>query len=150
VTSRRGYAAHATVAAALAAAVVAAGCAAAVSPSPSPTASAVATAAFRPSSPAVVAITAPKRGDQITGPAVHVTMTLAGARIVDTTTTAVTPTEGHIHLLVNGAVTTMNYGLEQDLGLPPGTYVLKAEFVAADHAPFNPRVYSDEIFITVR
>jgi len=44
----------------------------------------------------------------------------------------------------------MNYALEQDFPVVPGTYVLKAEFVAADHAPFNPRVWSAEVFFTVR
>lgn len=77
-------------------------------------------------------------------------MTLTGATIVPTTTLNITPTEGHLHLYVNGAVVSMNYGVEQDISLPPGTYVLKAEFVAADHAPFNPRVWSAEIFITVQ
>jgi hypothetical protein len=28
--------------------------------------------------------------------------------------------------------------------------VLKAEFVAADHAPFSPRVWSPEVIFTVR
>ncbi len=44
----------------------------------------------------------------------------------------------------------MNYGLEQDLPVTTGTWVLKAEFVAADHAPFNPRVWSTEVFFTVK
>jgi len=32
----------------------------------------------------------------------------------------------------------------------PGSHVLKAEFVAADHAPFNPRVVSAEVIFTVQ
>ena len=134
------------VAVALTAALVVARCAGTASPSPSPTP----TAGPRPSSPAVVAISEPTSGTQLTGPKVHVAMTLSGGTIVPATTTAITPTEGHIHLYVNGAVVSMNYGLEQDISLTPGTYVLKAEFVAADHAPFNPRVWSAEIFFTVR
>jgi hypothetical protein len=43
----------------------------------------------------------------------------------------------------------MNYGLEQDVPVTVGSHALKAEFVAADHAPFNPRVWSDEIVFTV-
>lgn len=132
----------------LAIAIVAAACSGGGTATSTP--SAAASVRPRPSSPAVVAITAPKRGDQIAGPTVHVAMTLTGATIVPATTTDITPTTGHIHLYVNGAVVSMNYGLEQDVSLTPGTYVLKAEFVAADHAPFNPRVWSDEIFITVR
>jgi hypothetical protein len=127
-----------------------AACGAGGAPTPSPNPSSIASAGPRPSSPAVVAITEPKKGAQLTGPTVHVAMTLTGATIVPSTTLAITPTTGHIHLYVNGAVVSMNYGLEQDVSLTAGTYVLKAEFVAADHAPFNPRVWSDEIFITVR
>jgi hypothetical protein len=104
----------------------------------------------RPSSPAVVTIVEPQNGAQITGSSVHVVLTLTGATIVTQTTTNIRPDEGHIHLLVDNVVVSMNYGLEQDLPVHPGTYVLKAEFVAADHAPFNPRVYSAEVFFTVK
>ena len=140
----------AAIGSALALTLAACGAGGAPTPSPSPSPSSIASAGPRPSSPAVVAITEPKKGAQLTGPTVHVAMTLAGATIVPSTTLAITPTTGHIHLYVNGAVVSMNYGLEQDVSLTAGTYVLKAEFVAADHAPFNPRVWSDEIFFTVR
>jgi hypothetical protein len=54
-----------------------------------------------------------------------------------------------VHLYVNGLLVSMNYGLEQDVAVQPGAVAIKAEFVAADHAPFNPRVYSTEIVFTV-
>jgi hypothetical protein len=110
----------------------------------------VPTAASRPSSPAVVAIVQPASGAKLASGRIHIAMTLTGARIVPATTTTLTPTEGHVHLYVNGAVVSMNYGLEQDISLTAGTYVMKAEFVAADHAPFNPRVWSSDVFFTVR
>jgi hypothetical protein len=103
----------------------------------------------RPSSPAVVAITAPVVGASVTGPSVHVVVTLTGAQIVQATSTDVRPDQGHVHLYVNSQLVSMNYGLEQDLPLAPGTYVLKAEFVASDHVPFNPRVWSPDVYITV-
>ena len=74
----------------------------------------------------------------------------SGATIVTQTSTNIRPDEGHIHLLVDNVVVSMNYGLEQDIPVHPGTYVLKAEFVAADHAPFSPRVFSSEVFFTVK
>ena len=40
--------------------------------------------------------------------------------------------------------------LVQDLPVHTGTYVLRAEFVASDHAPFNPRVYSPSVVFTVK
>jgi hypothetical protein len=104
----------------------------------------------RPSSPAVVAIISPKAGQSVTGKTVHVVISLTGAQIVSATTTNIRPDQGHVHLYVDNALVSMNYGLEQDLPVSPGTYVLKAEFVAADHAPFDPRVISPDVFFTVK
>ncbi|HEY8771941.1 MAG TPA: hypothetical protein VIM66_02075 [Candidatus Limnocylindria bacterium] len=113
-------------------------------PSPSPS------LAARPSSPAVVTILQPTSGSTVSGSSVHVVLKLEGALIVKQTTTDIRPDQGHIHLFVDNVLVSMNYGLEQDLPVHPGTYVLKAEFVAADHAPFNPRVFSAETIFTVK
>jgi hypothetical protein len=104
----------------------------------------------RPSSPAIVAIEQPKSGATVVDTSIHVVLSLTGAKIVNATTTAITPDTGHVHLYVDNVLVSMNYGLEQDVPVHPGTYVLKAEFVAADHAPFNPRVWSPEVFFTVK
>ena len=118
---------------------------------PSPTATPASSAGTgpRPSSPAQVEIVQPVAGATVTGGTVHVVLKLTGATIVTTTTTAIQPDQGHVHLYVDNNLVSMNYGLEQDIQVKPGTYVLRAEFVAADHAPFNPRVWSDEVFFTV-
>jgi hypothetical protein len=112
---------------------------------PSPSAS----VAARPSSPAKVTILQPTSGSTVQGTSVHVELKLVGAVIVKQTTTEIRPDQGHIHLFVDNVLVSMNYGLEQDITVHPGTYVLKAEFVAADHAPFNPRVFSAETIFTV-
>ncbi len=104
----------------------------------------------RPSSPAVVKIVSPVNGAVITGTTVHVVLSLTGAQIVAATTTAISPDQGHVHLYVDNNLVSMNYGLQQDITVSPGTYVLRAEFVASDHAPFNPRVWSDQVFFTVK
>ena len=104
----------------------------------------------RPSSPATVEILEPKSGATIVGTTAHVVLKLNGAKIVSATTTAIRPDEGHVHLYVNNQLVSMNYGLEQDIPVVPGTLVLRAEFVAADHAPFNPRVQSADIVFTYR
>jgi hypothetical protein len=104
----------------------------------------------RPSSAAVVSIVEPKQRQQVSGTTVHVVLTLENARIVPQTSTTLRPDEGHLHLYVDNVLVSMNYGLTQDLPVHTGTYVLKAEFVAADHAPFNPRVYSPAVVFTVR
>jgi hypothetical protein len=103
----------------------------------------------RPSSPATVEIVAPANGATVAGTSVHVVLKLTGAKIVTATTTNIRPDEGHVHLYLNGQIVSMNYGLEQDLPVTPGTYVFRAEFVAADHAPFSPRVQSSEVVFTV-
>jgi hypothetical protein len=136
----------------LAAATLVAGCGSAeptIGPA-SPVASAPASLGPRPSSPATVTILKPTNGAQVTGDSVHVVLSLTGATIVPATTTDVRPDTGHLHLYVDNILVSMNYGLEQDIPVHPGTYVLKAEFVAADHAPFSPRVWSPEVFFTVK
>jgi hypothetical protein len=139
----------------LAAAIVAtilAGCGGSSASAPPSSAgpSAPAASGNRPSSPAVVAIVKPTSGESVTGTSVHVVLSLTGAQIVSATTTNIQPDQGHVHLYVDNVLVSMNYGLEQDLPVHPGTYVLKAEFVASDHAPFNPRVWSSEVFFTVK
>ena len=104
----------------------------------------------RPSSPAVVGIVEPKNGATVTGSTLHVVLSLENAVIVKQTSTNIRPDQGHVHLLVNNVLVSMNYGLVQDLPVHKGTYVLKAEFVASDHAPFNPRVYSAAVVFTVK
>jgi hypothetical protein len=112
----------------------------------------------RPSSPAAVAVVQPTAGAAVTptpcpgaaGSCVHIKLSLTGATIVPATSTDIRPDQGHVHLYVDNVLVSMNYGLEQDLPVHSGTYVLKAEFVAADHAPFNPRVWSPEVLFTVK
>lgn len=104
----------------------------------------------RPSSLATLAIIEPAQGSTVTGTTAHVVLQLAGAKIVAETTTTIRPDEGHVHLYVNGQIVSMNYGLEQDIPVTPGVLVLRAEFVAADHAPYSPRVQSTEIVFTVK
>ena len=103
----------------------------------------------RPSSLATVEIVEPALGATIVGDSAHVVLKLTGAKIITATTTTIWPDEGHVHLYVDNSLVSMNYGLEQDISVTPGTHVLKAEFVAADHAPFSPRVISTETIFTV-
>ncbi len=94
----------------------------------------------RPSSPAKISIVSPKQGAVVTGP-VDIHISLKGGRIVEPSTTKITPTTGHVHVLVDGSVISMNYGLHETLAeVAPGTHTLTVEFVAADHFPFDPRV----------
>lgn len=104
----------------------------------------------RPASPATVEILEPAPSTTVSGSTVHIVLRLTGATIVQGTSTNIRPDEGHVHLYVNSVLVSMNYGLEQDIPVQPGTIDIKAEFVAADHAPFSPRVWSQDVVITVR
>jgi ABC-type glycerol-3-phosphate transport system substrate-binding protein len=116
----------------------------------SPAPSLVSPAGSRPSSPAIVSFEEPTPNEAVTGTTVHVVISLKNATIVPATTTAIRSDQGHVHLYVDNVLVSMNYGLTQDLPVHPGTYVIKAEFVAADHAPFDPRVWSDQVAFTVK
>ena len=123
-------------------AILVAGCGGGPTPSP--------TLAPRLSSPATVRVVAPEQGATVSGPSTRVVLELVGAVIVPETTTTIRPDEGHVHLYVDNQIVSMNYGLEQDIPVTVGTHAIKAEFVAADHAPFNPRIWTDDVVFTVR
>jgi hypothetical protein len=98
--------------------------------------------ATRPSSHATVAVVSPRPGQVFRGDpaAVPVGVRLTGGRIVPFTSTRLQPDTGHIHMFLDGALVAMTTGLRRTIDVLPGHHTLTAEFVAADHAPFDPRV----------
>jgi hypothetical protein len=120
------------------------------SPTASPSASPTVDLATRPFSPAALQVTSPADRSTATGTKVHVVVSLQNAKVIQATTTTITPTEGHVHLYLDNQLIYMAYSLEQDVTVHPGVYSLRAEFVAADHFPFNPRVYSAPVVFTVQ
>jgi hypothetical protein len=97
----------------------------------------------RPSSTASISFADPTDGQVVDGEEVEVVLDLQGGRVVDGTSTNLAPDTGHVHLVLDGRLVSMTYGLVQVVDLravPPGSHTLQAEFVAADHAPFDPRV----------
>ncbi len=96
--------------------------------------------ANRPSSTATLTFLEPKPGTVITGATLNVRLSLSGARIIPETKTDLRPDEGHIHVYLDGKTVSMTYGLDQQVAVTKGTHLLQAEYVAADHFPFNPRV----------
>jgi hypothetical protein len=54
-------------------------------------------------------------------------------------------------VFLDGSIVSMTYGEVQQVSLAdlePGPHRLTAEFVAADHAPFSPRVTTAVTFVT--
>jgi hypothetical protein len=105
----------------------------------------------RPASTATLGFDEPSSGQVV--PAkdaqLDVVMTLDGGTIVDAASTTLTPDTGHIHLSLDGRLVSMTYGLVQLVDirdLAPGEHMLEAEFVAADHGPFDPRVIARTTF----
>lgn len=94
----------------------------------------------RPRSSATLQILEPLPGSVITNTKLRVRLALNGGRIIQETTTRLAPDEGHIHLLVDGQIVSMLYGLDQEVDVAKGAHLLQAEYVANDHFPFNPRV----------
>ncbi|MEO8476692.1 MAG: hypothetical protein ABI572_06530 [Actinomycetota bacterium] len=95
----------------------------------------------RPSTAATVAIVSPKNGETVRASAVALKISLDGGSISTTTSTDLVPDEGHLHIVLDDRLISMTSGLASVIpDVTPGTHLLKVEFVANDHAPFDPRV----------
>ena len=101
--------------------------------------------AGRPASPAHIRLVSPAPGATVQGGMMHVVVAVDGGTITTQTTRNINPTTGHVHLYVDQVLIYMAYSLQQDVPVHAGTFQLQAEFVAADHIPFNPRVVTSQI-----
>jgi len=105
--------------------------------------------AARPTSPAKLSFVDPKPNAKESGDDMTVRMDLQNATLTPLTTTAITPDTGHIHLSMDGALISMSGDTLQVIDLrnvSPGTHALTADFVAADHLPFDPPVTTSVTF----
>jgi hypothetical protein len=115
-------------------------------PTPAPVASGP-----RPSSTATLSFAEPLDRRIVEGDEVEVVLDLQGGRIVEDSSIDLTPDTGHVHLVLDRKLVSMTYGLVQIVSLDdvaPGSHTLQAENVAADHAPFDPRVTATVRFET--
>lgn len=107
------------------------------------------TAQSRPRSEAELTILMPEPGATIEGGSLSVRLELEGGRITEQVSTNLKPDEGHIHLKLDGRTITLLGTLEETIpNVPVGQHILEAEFVAADHGPFDPRVLATVTFTT--
>lgn len=103
--------------------------------------------ADRPSSPAELKIIAPANGAIVEGTTAEMKVSLKHAELVPATTTNIVPDEGHLHVILDDQLISMTGDTTQLLAnLTPGQHLLKVEFVASDHAPFDPRVIAVSAF----
>jgi hypothetical protein len=99
------------------------------------------TAGPRPAGTAMLAIERPTQGQVVHGSTTPLRIRLTGAQVVQATSTTLRPDQGHLHVFLDDALVTMTADTRSELtGLTPGRHILKVEFVANDHAPFDPRV----------
>ncbi|HEX6263576.1 MAG TPA: hypothetical protein VF097_12090 [Actinomycetota bacterium] len=138
--------------AALAAAMVLAACTGSGTEE-TPTPDAAETTAERPSSPAELTIVEPQPGAVYPPDDVPVRLELENAEILEEVSTDLRGDQGHIHLVLDGETVTLLGGLDENLAelaeggqLEPGMHILEAEFVAADHGFFLPRVITTVTF----
>jgi hypothetical protein len=95
----------------------------------------------RPTSTAQLAVVSPENGEVVRGSTVQLRVELDGGRLVPQTTTGIAPDEGHLHVLLDDELISMTEGTEQEIpDIAAGMHRLTVEFVASDHAPFDPRV----------
>jgi hypothetical protein len=101
----------------------------------------------RPASTATIHILQPTPGEVVAGSSLLVEVEVPGGRIVPQASRTITPDTGHVHLSVDGKIVTLLAGLSFEIkDVMPGRHLLQAEFVAADHGPFNPRVIATATF----
>lgn len=117
------------------------------STSASPSSATPTVSADRPASPAKLKIISPKNGQVVRGSTVEMKVSLKDAKIVPATSTDIVPDEGHLHVILDDQLISMTGDTSQLLAnLTPGQHLLKVEFVASDHAPFDPRVIAAVAF----
>lgn len=102
----------------------------------------------RPATTGRIEIVSPTNGQVFRGdPAtIRVELRLEGARIVPFSSLRLVPNEGHIHLYLDGSLVSMTAALEVRITASLGDHELRAEFVAVDHGPFDPRVVATASF----
>jgi hypothetical protein len=104
---------------------------------------------IRPRSQARVQIVLPTPGEVVRGDSLEVDLDLVGGKITSLTSTTVSPTTGHLHVFIDGALLSMAAAADTRVdisGLSNGQHTLRAEFVAADHGPFRPPVVASVRF----
>jgi hypothetical protein len=103
----------------------------------------------RPSSDARLEILQPTPDEVVRGSSLEVDIELIGGKITSLTSTSLSSSTGHLHVSIDGQLLSMTSASDTRVdisGLDIGEHTLQAEFVAADHGPFQPRVLESVSF----
>jgi hypothetical protein len=103
----------------------------------------------RPSSDARVRIVRPIAGEVVHGDSLAVDIELIGGSMATLASTELSSSRGHLHVSIDGRLLTMTSAADTRVDiseLDVGRHTLEAEFVAADHGPFQPRVTASVSF----
>jgi hypothetical protein len=101
----------------------------------------------RPSSTAHLKILSPATGEVLPAGDITLRLKLTGATVVPATSWDLVPDEGHLHVILDNRLISMTANTTTTLpNVDPGTHLLDVEFVANDHAPFDPRVVAASSF----
>ena len=106
-------------------------------------------AKIRIASTATLRILLPTPGQVVHRPTLDLAVDLKGGKIIQLASTKLKPDEGHLHVSIDGSLVSMTFGVAQQVdirGLKTGEHTLEAEYVAADHGPFVPRVRQSVTF----
>ena len=98
----------------------------------------------RPRSTATIVILEPQPGAVIDSDRVTVRVAVPGGTILERASNTLAPDTGHVHVALDGVTLTLLAGLEYEVtDIGPGPHLLRVEFAAADHGPFNPPVIAN-------
>jgi hypothetical protein len=103
---------------------------------------------FRPTTRATIRITSPRENEVVRSDDVHLSVQVAGGKLVPFTSKTLVPNEGHLHVWLDHRLVSMLAGSSTTIPVKPGPHTLDVEFVAVDHGPFSPRVL-DSVTFTV-
>ncbi|TMK86215.1 MAG: hypothetical protein E6G44_04290 [Actinobacteria bacterium] len=103
----------------------------------------------RPATAARLEILSPRPGEVLHGDPAYldVRVRVDGGRIVPFTSRLLTSDEGHLHVFIDGELEAMTAGLDSRIQIDrTGDHQLEIQFVAVDHAPFDPPVLANVTF----
>lgn len=103
----------------------------------------------RPTTGASLTILSPTEGQTLQTTEIPVELEVEGGEIVSVATIENIEGEGHVHISLDGSLTSMLGEAEQTISVEPGPHELEVEYVANDHAPFCTRIV-DRVRFTVQ